>query len=155
MTNNDILRRLRFVFDFNNAKMIRKFAKVKHEMTSEQLIDLLKKEDEEGFTPCDDTTLCRFLDGLIISKRGLKTGAEIPEPLERMNNNMIFKKLRVALELREEDITSLLASVDMPMTKSELSALFRNPQHKNFKICGDQVLRNFLNGLSLKHRGKA
>ena len=154
MTNNDILRRLRFVFDFNNAKMIRMFAKVKHEMTSEHLIDLMKKEDEQGFAPCDDTTLCLFLDGLIISKRGLKPGAEIPEPLKRMNNNMIFKKLRVALELREEDITALLASVDMPMSKSELSALFRNPQHKNFKICGDQVLRNFLNGLSLKHRGK-
>ncbi len=154
MTNNDILRRLRFVFDFNNAKMIRMFAKARHEMSQEQLLDLMKKEDEAGFVPCDDTTLCLFLDGLIIAKRGLKPGAEVPEPLKRMNNNMIFKKLRVALELKEEDILSILSSVDMAMSKSELGALFRNPQHKNFKVCGDQVLRNFLNGLQLKHRGK-
>ncbi|GGI70089.1 DUF1456 family protein [Shewanella gelidii] len=154
MTNNDILRRLRFVFDFNNAKMIRMFAKVKHEMPQEVLIDLLKKDDEEGFVECDDKTLCMFLDGLIISKRGLKPGAEIPEPATRINNNMIFKKLRVALELKEGDILALLDSVDMAMSKSELSALFRNPQHKNFKICGDQVLRYFIKALSLQHRGK-
>ena len=154
MINNDILRRLRFVFDYQNAKMIKIFAKVKHEVTQEELLNLLKKEAEEGYQACNDKMLCRFLDGLIIEKRGLKEGAEIPEPVAQLNNNLIFKKLRVALEMREEDIISALALADFNMSKSELGALFRKPGHKHFKECGDQVLRNFLTGLSLKYRGK-
>ena len=154
MINNDILRRIRFVFDYKNAKMIKIFAKVKHEMELNTLLDLLKKEAEEGYKPCNDKTLCLFLDGLIIEKRGLKEGAEIPEPVSQLNNNLIFKKLRVALELREDDILSALALADFNMSKSELGALFRKPGHKHFKECGDQVLRNFLTGLSIQHRGK-
>ncbi|GIU44578.1 DUF1456 domain-containing protein [Shewanella colwelliana] len=154
MINNDILRRIRFVFDYKNAKMIKIFAKVKHEMELDTLLDLLKKEAEEGYKPCNDKILCLFLDGLIIEKRGLKEGAEIPEPVSQLNNNLIFKKLRVALELREDDILSALALADFNMSKSELGALFRKPGHKHFKECGDQVLRNFLTGLSIQHRGK-
>ncbi|MFT5234871.1 MAG: hypothetical protein ACI8SK_001637 [Shewanella sp.] len=154
MINNDILRRVRFVFDYQNAKMIKIFAKVNHEMTQELLLDMLKKESEEGYQPCNDKTMCLFLDGLIIEKRGLKEGAEIPEPVSQMNNNLIFKKLRVALEMREDDIISTLALAEFNMSKSELGALFRKPGHKHFKECGDQVLRNFLTGLSLKIRGK-
>ncbi|MGL5393205.1 MAG: DUF1456 family protein [Shewanella sp.] len=153
MINNDILRRLRFVFDFSNAKMIKIFAKAGREVPVEEMINLLHKEEEEGYKACNDTTLCQFLDGLIIEKRGLREGAEIPAPVSRLNNNLIFKKLRVALEMREEDIVATLALAEMQMSKSELSALFRNPEHKNFKECGDQILRNFIRGLSLKYRG--
>ncbi|MFV0596611.1 DUF1456 family protein [Shewanella sp.] len=153
MINNDILRRLRFVFDFNNAKMIKIFAKVGREVPTEEMISLLRKEEEEGYKACNDTTLCQFLDGLIIENRGLREGAEIPKPVSRLNNNLIFKKLRVALEMREEDIVATLALAEVQMSKSELSALFRNPDHKNFKACGDQILRNFIRGLSLKYRG--
>lgn len=153
MINNDILRRLRFVFDFNNAKMIKIFAKVGHEIAVADLIDLLKKEEEEGYRACNDTTMCQFLDGLIIEKRGLREGADIPKPVSSLNNNLIFKKLRVALEMREEDIIEVLALSDVKLSKSELGALFRSPDHKNFKECGDQILRNFIKGLSLKYRG--
>jgi uncharacterized protein YehS (DUF1456 family) len=153
MINNDILRRLRFVFDFNNAKMVKIFAKAGHEVSVEDIINLLKKEEEEGYKACNDTSMCQFLDGLIIEKRGLREGAEIPKPVSNLNNNLIFKKLRVALEMREEDILATLALADVPLTKSELSALFRNPDHKHFKTCGDQILRNFIRGLSLKYRG--
>ncbi|ESE39426.1 hypothetical protein SHD_3635 [Shewanella decolorationis S12] len=153
MINNDILRRLRFVFDFNNAKMIKIFAKVGREVSTEEMISLLRKEEEEGYKACNDTTLCQFLDGLIIEKRGLREGAELPKPVSKLNNNLIFKKLRVALEMREEDIMATLALAEVQMSKSELSALFRNPDHKNFKACGDQILRNFIRGLSLKYRG--
>ncbi|MBB1269099.1 DUF1456 family protein [Shewanella sp. SR44-3] len=153
MINNDILRRVRFVFDYSNAKMITIFAKAKVEISTEQIIALLKKEEEEGYQACNDTLMCQFLDGLIIENRGLKPGAEIPTPLKQLTNNLIFKKLRVALELREEDIIAALASADFAMSKSELGALFRSPDHKNYKACGDQVLRNFIKGLSIKHRG--
>ncbi|GGP55924.1 DUF1456 domain-containing protein [Shewanella algicola] len=154
MINNDILRRVRFVFDFSNAKMINIFSQANTEITSDQIIALLKKEDEEGYQACNDKLMCQFLDGLIINNRGLKPGTEVPAPLKQLTNNLIFKKLRVALEMREEDIIATLALADFAMSKSELGALFRNPDHKNYKTCGDQVLRNFVKGLSIKHRGK-
>lgn len=153
MINNDILRRIRFVFDYNNAKMIKIFAKAKCEVSQEQLINLLRKESEEGYQPINDKLFCSFLDGLVIEKRGLKEGAEVPAPLSQLTNNLIFKKLRVALEMREDDIISTLALADFNMSKSELSALFRKAGHKHYRECGDQVLRNFIKGLSLKHRG--
>ncbi|MGI2168861.1 DUF1456 family protein [Shewanella sp. MF05960] len=153
MINNDILRRIRFVFDFSNAKMINVFSQANTEITTDEIIALLKKEEEEGYQACNDKLMCQFLDGLIINNRGLKQGTEVPAPLKQLTNNLIFKKLRVALEMREEDIIAALALADFAMSKSELGALFRNPDHKNYKTCGDQVLRNFVKGLSIKHRG--
>ena len=69
-----------------------------------------------------------------------------------LTNNDILKKLRVALSFKDTDILECLELVDFKMTKSELSALFRNVDHPNYKECGDQVLRNFLNGLIVKNR---
>src|SRR5512143_2047804 len=71
-----------------------------------------------------------------------------------MTNNDILKKLRIALELKDTDIIDILKLADFEITKSELSALFRNPDHRNYKECGDQILRNFLNGLIIRNRGK-
>lgn len=70
-----------------------------------------------------------------------------------MSNNEIFKKLRVALKLRDDQIVEILALVDFRITKTELGAFFRNEDHENYKACGDQVLRNFLNGLVIHLRG--
>jgi uncharacterized protein YehS (DUF1456 family) len=70
-----------------------------------------------------------------------------------MTNNDILKKLRVALKLRDEDIIEILKLVDFEVSKSELSALFRAEDHPNYKECGDQLLRNFLNGLIIYERG--
>ncbi len=70
-----------------------------------------------------------------------------------LSNNDILKKLRVALELKDDDVIKILKLVDFEITKSEISALYRNPDHQNFKPCGDQLLRNFLNGLVIFKRG--
>jgi hypothetical protein len=70
-----------------------------------------------------------------------------------MNNNDIFKKLRVALQLRDDQIVAILELVDFRMSKGEIGNLFRNEDHPNFMDCGDQVLRNFLNGLVIHLRG--
>jgi len=70
-----------------------------------------------------------------------------------MSNNDIFKKLRVALKLRDDDIVKILALVDFKITTNELSAFFRKEDHPNYKDCGDQILRNFLNGLIIHLRG--
>lgn len=70
-----------------------------------------------------------------------------------MTNNDIFKKLRVALQLRDDEIVEILALVDFRISKSELGAFFRREDHPNYKECGDQILRNFLNGLVIHLRG--
>ena len=71
-----------------------------------------------------------------------------------MKNNDVLKKLRVALKLKDTDIIDILKLVDYEITKSQLSALFRKEDHKNYIVCQDQILRKFLNGLIVKHRGK-
>ena len=70
-----------------------------------------------------------------------------------LTNNDIFKKLRVALELRDDDIIQILKLVNFDISKTELSAIFRSEDHPNYKPCGDQLLRNFLNGLVIYKRG--
>jgi uncharacterized protein YehS (DUF1456 family) len=70
-----------------------------------------------------------------------------------MTNNDILKKLRIALELRDTDIIEILKLADFEVSKSELSALFRKEDHPNYKECGDQLLRRFLNGLIIRNRG--
>lgn len=70
-----------------------------------------------------------------------------------MNNNDVFKKIRVALSLKDYEIIEILKLSEFEMTKTELSALFRKEDHPNYMECGDQVLRKFLNGLITKNRG--
>ncbi len=70
-----------------------------------------------------------------------------------MSNNDIMKKLRVALKLNDQEIIEILKLVDFSISKTELAAIFRNKEHENFKPCGDQILRNFLNGLIIHKRG--
>lgn len=70
-----------------------------------------------------------------------------------MTNNDILKKLRIALKLRDTDIIEILKLAEFEVSKSELSALFRKEDHPNYKECGDQLLRRFLNGLIIRNRG--
>jgi len=73
---------------------------------------------------------------------------------KRMNNNDILKKLRIALNLRDTDIIEILKLAGFEISRTELSALFRKEDHKNYKECGDQILRRFLNGLIIRNRGR-
>lgn len=148
MTNNDLMRRLRFVLNLTNSQIIRLFAKVNYPMPEDRLIKLLKKDDDPDCLPCSDLIFCRMLDGLIIDKRGLPADGKIPQPTA-LTNNLILKKLRIALQMRDDDIINTLNKADFRITKSEINALFRNPEHKHFKTCGDQILRNFIKGLSV------
>jgi len=70
-----------------------------------------------------------------------------------LSNNDIFKKLRVAHKLRDTDIIDICKLVDFKVSKGELGALFRNEEHPKYMECGDQILRNFLNGLVIHLRG--
>lgn len=97
--------------------------------------------------------LGHFLNGLIYHRRGKDENRPAPEVEDRINNNIIFKKLRVAFELKDVDLLEIYQSVDFRVSKPELSAIFRNPEHKNYRECGDQLLRYLLKGLTLRLRG--
>jgi len=151
VTNNDILRRIRYIFDFGDSKMMGIFSLADHQVTREQVIDWLKKDDDPALQECSDVELAIFLNGLIIERRGKKDGAQ-PEPEQKLNNNIIFRKLKIALDLKAEDILQILGTADVHISKHELSAFFRKPDHKHYRACKDQILRNFLNGVQLKYR---
>lgn len=151
MTNNDVLRRVRFIFDFSDSKMIALFNLADHPVTREQISDWLKRDDDPAYQECSDTYLAIFLDGLINDKRGKKHGQQ-PEPEQHLNNNIIFRKLKIALNLQAEDILEIMALVDVQISKHELSAFFRRSGHKHYRACNDQIFRNFLKGVQLKYR---
>lgn len=170
MDNNDILIRIRYALDYSNAEMIKVFKlgglDISHEDIRLLLIKSRDKEifadeedDQEENMPCHNLTLDAFLNGLIIYKRGKqeqKPGAKAPELNIAKNhnvNNIVFKKLKIALQLTSEDILEILSSVGVEISKGELSAVFRKEGHKNYKECGDRYLRNFLKGLAIKYRG--
>jgi len=153
MNNNDILRSLRYTFDFGDDKMIALFEEGGHTTSRAEVSSWLKKEDDPDFKPIYDKELAAFLNGLIIDKRGKKDDQK-PQPEKSLNNNTIFRKLKIALALKDEDILEILVLADFRFSKHELSALFRSPSQSQFRPCKDQVLRNFLRGLQLKLRSE-
>ena len=151
MDNNDILRRLRYAFDFDDATMIGLFAQADYIATRSQVSNWLKKEDHDDFVALYDRELATFLNGLINDRRGKREGPQ-PTPEKTLNNNIIMRKLRIALNLRDDDILAILESMDQRVSKPELSALFRKPDHRSYRLCKDQFLRNFIYGLAKKYR---
>lgn len=154
MNNNDVLRRIRYTFDYDDTKMMALFALADCPVTRAEVSDWLKREDDPAYQECGDPQLALFLNGLINDRRGKREGAQ-PEPEQRLTNNIILKKLKIALDLKDDDILRLLLQVNVVMSKHELSAFFRKKGHKNYRECNDQILRNFLKGLQHQYRGAA
>ena len=153
MTSNDVLRRLRYVFDLDDTRMIAIFAAADTTVSREQISAWLKKEEADGFQKCTDKLLAIFLNGFINHKRGKKEGAQ-PEPEKHLTNNLILRKLKIALNFKAEDMLEVMELAEFRMSKHELSAFFRKPDHKHYRLCKDQILRNFLMGLQIKLRGE-
>ena len=153
MNNNDVLRRLRYTFEYDDSKIIAIFGLGDLEVTREQISDWLKKDEDDAFKECEDIQFASFLNGLIIDRRGKKEG-EQPKPEAKLNNNILFRKLKIALDLKAEDILEILESNDVKISKHELSAFFHKPGHKHYRECKDQILRNFLKGVQLKFHDK-
>lgn len=151
MTNNDILRRLRFAFDYNDNKMIEIFALGNCITNRANVSGWLKKEETEGYIRLSDYDFAKFLNGFIILHRGKQEGKE-PIAEKVLNNNIIFRKLKIALNYKDEDILELLEISEYPISKHELSAFFRKPDNSKYRECKDQILRYFLIGLEKKYR---
>jgi uncharacterized protein YehS (DUF1456 family) len=153
MDNNDILRRLRYTFSFDDRQMIAVFAKADRDVTRAQVSAWLRRDGDPAFVGLEDVQLATFLNGLIVHYRGKRDGPT-PEAERRLNNNIVLRKLKIALNLKADDILSLLSRAESRVSKPELSALFRKPGHKNYRECQDQILRHFLKGLQLEHRAE-
>lgn len=153
MNNNDIIRRIRYTFNFNDTKMMEIFGLADHPVTRAQISDWLKNEEDPAFQNLDNHLLAVFLNGMIIEKRGKKEGDQ-PISDTVINNNLILRKLKIALNLKDTDILEILELVDLRISKHELSAFFRNQNQEQYRLCKDQILRNFLHGLQIKYHDK-
>lgn len=155
MTNNEVLRSIRDALQLDNATMIRIFREAGREVGQSAIAAFLKTEDEDDYIPCSNPIMGFFLDGLIIHNRGRKEGGQAPaeKPLAELGNNAILKKLRIALNLKEDDLIGILKTAGITATKQELSALFRKEGNKHYKECSDQLLSGFIKGVALRHKG--
>lgn len=153
MNNNDVLRRLRYVLDINDAGLVALFALGGRAVTEPEVWAWMGREGEPGSVECDDRTLELLLDALIVDRRGPPPAhAKPPKPVP-FTNNAILKKLRVAFALREDDMIALFALGGRPLSKAELGGLTRPPTHRHYRDCGNQLLRAFLGGLAKQNRG--
>ncbi|MBP2240953.1 uncharacterized protein YehS (DUF1456 family) [Cytobacillus eiseniae] len=170
MTNNDLLIRLRYALDIKNTDMIEIFELGGIHITKDELRKILTKPtvNEEGevdltpteeFTPCDYRMLDAFLNGFVTFKRGKqepKQGNANP-PIQVSGkqdsaNNLFLKKIKVALSLTTDDMIGIFYDAGLNVSKGEIGGILRKADHRNYKECGDNFTRNFLKGLTLKHR---
>ncbi len=153
MINNDVIRSVRYILNVSEFKLVEIAMLGGGSTTQAKMNAYMKAEEEPGFEACPQNLMARFLNGVIIFKRG-KDDSRPPLSPDLPTNNVVLKKLRVAFELKDEDILSMLESVGFRITKSELSALFRKEGHINYRSCGDQLLRNFLKALTNREKTK-
>jgi uncharacterized protein YehS (DUF1456 family) len=148
MTHNDVLRSIRYLLNIGDAAIIDIIRLGDGEVSRAEIVAFLKKEDEDGYQACGDEVMARFLNGLVTYKRGKDQGRPPPPVEVPVTNNIVLKKLRAAFELKDGDMIALLESTGLRVSKTELSAFFRRPDHRNYRDCGDQFLRNLLRGLA-------
>ncbi|MGG3924424.1 DUF1456 family protein [Metabacillus fastidiosus] len=165
MDNNDILIRLRYAMEIKNKEIAEIFKLGGVDITVPEVIKVLTKSDEDDIEnedqiKCNNSMLDSFLNGFIIYKRGKqepKPGQpnvqETPVNKGANVNNLLLKKVKIALSLTAEDMLDIFEEAGITVTKGELGALLRKEGHKNYKECGDKYARNFLKGLAIKYRG--
>jgi uncharacterized protein YehS (DUF1456 family) len=151
VTNNEILRRIQHALNLKNAQIIKAYEQADVTVAHDQVNNWLKDESEKSFSKMKDKDLAVFLNGFINLKRGKKEG-EQPKPEVALTNNMIFMKLRIALNMKAEDVLDVLEVMGISLSKYEIGAYFRKPNNKNYKACDDQLLCDFLNGVQFSNR---
>jgi len=155
MRNDDIIQNIRYMLDIDDIEIthilkLRGYKPKRGEVAA--IFESQDLPDDEKGPDCGELLMAHFLDGLIYYKRG-KSKDHPPRPIKvPVTNNMVLKKLRVAFKLREKEMHQVLELGGFSISKPEMSALFRREGHKNYRECGDQILRYFLKGLTVKLR---
>lgn len=144
---NEILYRLHKVLQLSIDEMLKAYTLAEYTMERSHLEAMLKRRQDKGFEPCSYEELGVFLDGLIILKRGTSPQKANDGDAVALTNNLILKKLRVALELKEPETELIFNLADVMLSKQELKSLFRKEDHKNFKACSNALLMAFIEGL--------
>jgi uncharacterized protein YehS (DUF1456 family) len=147
VNTNEILYRIKKALNLTETEMLEAYALAEYPMEAEHLDAMLKRRQDKGFALCSYEELGVFLDGLIILRRGPSPKKAKDDDAVALTNNLILKKLRIALELKEPETEIIFNLADVMLTKQELKSLFRNESHKNFKACSDALLMAFLEGL--------
>lgn len=156
MNNNDRFTRLRYALDIKDNDLVKIFELGGVTITKEEVRRLFKKIDPETYErELTNEQFERFLNGMIISQRGVREKSK--EPILELHNgnanNLLLKKLKIALSLTSEEMLTILDKAGVKVSKSELGAILRKEGHRNYKPCGDKYARNFLKGLMLEYRG--
>ena len=151
MTYNDIIKRLRYILDVDDQVLAECFALGGETMTQEMVRSLCQPADDGGVV-CSEEQMSRFLDGLILWRRGPSDkGQRNPVAL---NNNVVLKKIRIALELEARDLDNAFMLADYEISPHEISALFRKPGTKHYAQCSDHIFERLMSGLSLYFRSE-
>lgn len=155
MDNNEVLRSLHRLLEADAERMAAIAALAGAAQDPAAVEAMLRRADDPWRQPCEDAFLARFLDGLVLHRRGADDSRP-PRPIEiPVTNNTVLKKLRVAFDLRDEHMHEIFASADIALSKGELNALFRKPDNKHFRPCSDELLEAFLEGLAMTGFGGA
>jgi len=146
LNTNDILYKIQKALSLSSEEILKAYELAEYTMNADRLDALLKRRFDKGFELCSYEELGVFLDGFVILKRGPSPKKQSDEAVE-LTNNLILKKLRIALELKEPETEIIFNLADIELSKQELKSLFRKEGHKNFKACSDELLMAFLEGL--------
>jgi len=147
MPINDILYKIKTALSLDNESMLKAYALANYSMSVERLECILKRHQDKGYAEASYEELGVFLDGLVLLKRGPSPKTANKDEVIDLTNNLILKKLRVALELKEAELVIIFALAEVPLTNRQVGSLFRREGGKNFKTCSDELLMAFLEGL--------
>ncbi len=146
ISTNEILYRIQKALKLSIADILKAYKLADYDMDPSHLESLLKRRQSEGFMLCSYEELGVFLDGLVTLKRG-PSPKKNPDEAVELTNNLILKKLRIALELKEAEVEIIFGLAEIELSKQQMASLFRKEGHKNFKPCSDELLMAFLDGL--------
>jgi uncharacterized protein YehS (DUF1456 family) len=147
MKINDILFKIKTALSLSDSEMIKAYSLVEYTMSEERLGNILKRRQDEGYQEATYEELGLFLDGLILFKRGNSLAKKDEDEVVELTNNLIMKKLRVALELKEPELLIVFGLAEINLTKRQIGSLFRKEGTKNFKYASDELLMAFIEGL--------
>jgi len=147
ISTNEILFRIQKALNLSLEDIVEAYKLENYKMLEPHLKDILKRRQDAGFMLCSYEELGVFLDGLVALKRGPSPKKSNNDEAVELTNNLILKKLRIALELKEAETEIIFGLADIELTKQQLASLFRKETHKNFKPCSSELLMAFIEGL--------
>jgi len=151
--NNELLRRLRYALQIDDQSAMRIVKQGGLKTTIEEVSAWRLKDEEPGYAGCPNQAISAFLSGYVIEKRGVQEDKPVLAPsTKHVENNTVLKLMKIALTLRSEELLEYMQAGGASLSVSEVNALLRKPGSRNYRQCGDQVLRQFLNGVGQQLR---